>query len=279
MSSPDQRYPSLVGRSVIVTGGGRGLGREMALALTGAGADVIITAAKSEQQLKSVQAEATGPGTLISVLADVSSEADCQRVVAQALEAFGRADCLINNAGRGMRLVSETFTSEPCRFWQTSPDQWREIVDCNINGPFNMARAVTPSMLQQGFGKIINVSTSLQTMVRTGYSPYGPSKSALEAMSRVWADDLADTGISVNVLLPGGATDTELLPGGANRRGADGNLLSPELMREPILWLCADQSNGHTAERYIARNWQPSDDPDRAALASRDDSGELPRIM
>ena len=279
MSMPDQRYPSLVGRSVIVTGGGRGLGREMALALTGAGANVTITAAKSEQQLQSVQADVTGPGRLITAVADEANAADCERVVAQALESFGRVDCLVNNAGRGMRLVSETFTTEPCLFWQTSPDQWREIVDCNINGPFNMARAVARSMLQQGFGKIINISTSLQTMVRTGYSPYGPSKSALESMSRVWAEDLADSGVTVNVLLPGGATDTELLPGGASRRGADGNLLSPELMREPILWLCADQSNGHTAERYIARHWQPAEHPDKAAVAARDDSGELPRIM
>lgn len=279
MSTPDQRYPSLVGRSVIVTGGGRGLGCEMALALTAAGANVMITAAKSEQQLQAVQAKVSGPGRMISTVADAANPADCERVVAQTLESFGRVDCLVNNAGRGMRLVSETFTTEPCRFWQTPPEQWREIVDCNINGPFNMARAVTPSMLQQGFGKIINISTSLQTMVRTGYSPYGPSKSALEAMSRVWADDLAGSGVSVNVLLPGGATDTELLPGGADRRGADGNLLSPALMREPILWLCADQSNGHTARRYIARNWQPIDDPECAAAAARDDSGEHPRIM
>jgi len=279
MALPEQRFPSLVGRSVIVTGGGRGLGREMALALIEAGADVTITAAKSAQQLQAVQAAAKGPGKLITTLADAADATDCERVVAMALEHFGRVDCLVNNAGRGMRLVSETFTTEPCRFWQTSPEQWREIVDCNINGPFNMARAVTPSMLQQGFGKIINISTSQQTMVRSGYSPYGPSKSALEAMSRVWADDLAGTGVTVNVLLPGGATDTELLPGGANRRGADGNLLSPTLMREPVLWLCADQSNGHTAERYIARLWQPQDDPAQAAMAALDDSVELPRIM
>ncbi len=279
MSSAEKRYPSLSGRSVIITGGGRGLGREMALALIEAGALVTITAAKNEQQLQAVAAQVTGPGRLNTVLADASNTADCERVVSCTLEAFGRIDCLVNNAGRGMRLVSERFTTEPCHFWETSPEQWREIVDCNINGPFNMARAVTPLMLNQGFGKIINISTSMQTMVRTGYSPYGPSKSALEAMSRVWADDLADSGVTVNVLLPGGATDTDLLPAGRNRRGADGNLLSPALMREPVLWLCADQSNGHTAERYIARLWQPHDDPARAAAAARDDSGEVPRIM
>ena len=146
-----------------------------------------------------------------------------------------------------------------------------------------MARAITPHLVKQGHGKIINISTSLQTMVRTGYAPYGPSKAALEAMTRVWAQDLNNTGVTVNVLLPGGATDTALLPDMANKRGADGQLLSPSLMRSPILWLCADDSNGHTAERFIAKAWQieaeSNSDPKAAAISARDSTGEAPRLL
>ena len=142
-----------------------------------------------------------------------------------------------------------------------------------------MARAVTPYLVEQGFGKIINISTSLQTMVRRGYAPYGPSKAALEACSRVWAQDLENTGVSVNVLLPGGATDTALLPEMANKRGADGLLLAPEIMRAPILWLCADESNGHSGERYIAKEWDSELDPAEAARQARQTNSALPGIM
>lgn len=272
-------YSSLVGRSVIVTGGGRGLGREMALALIEAGANVMATAAASADELRALKQEADSSakhteryGTLQTTIADAASFADCERVVSETINAFGSVHSLVNNAGRGMRLVSETFTTRPCLFWETDPSDWQTIIDCNINGPFNMARAVTPHLVSQGFGKIINISTSLQTMTRTGYSPYGPSKAALEAASQVWARDLANTGVTVNILLPGGATDTALLPDMVNKRGADGQLLSPTLMRAPVLWLCADESDGHTAERYIAKAWPLGSDPTAAANAARDKS-------
>jgi NAD(P)-dependent dehydrogenase (short-subunit alcohol dehydrogenase family) len=268
-----QKYPSLKARSVIITGAGRGLGKEMALALAEAGAYVMATAAHSADELASLKQEAGSAGRIETMLADAANYADCEKVVAATLKAFGSVHCLVNNAGRGMRLVSETFTTKPCLFWETPPEHWKTIIECNINGPFNMARAVTPYLVKQGAGKIINISTSLQTMRRTGYSPYGPSKAALEAASRVWAADLAGTGVTVNVFLPGGATDTALLPDMANKRGADGQLLSPRLMRAPVLWLCADDSNNHNAERYIAKNWSLDTGPVAAANAARDTTG------
>lgn len=265
-----QTYASLKGRCVIVTGGGRGLGKEMTLALAAAGANVMATAAHSLDELAAVKQEAGSIGRVETMLADATSYAACEKVIAATRKVFGSVHCLVNNAGRGMRLVSETFTTKPCLFWETPPEHWKTIIECNINGPFNMARAITPHLVEQGFGKIINVSTSLQTMTRTGYSPYGPSKAALEAASQVWAADLVGTGVTVNILLPGGATDTALLPDMANKRGADGQLLHPSLMRAPILWLCADESNDHTAERYIAKQWTLDTNPEGAASAARD---------
>jgi 3-oxoacyl-[acyl-carrier protein] reductase len=177
-----------------------------------------------------------------------------------------------------MRVVSETFTTEPVRFWTVPVAAWRTIVDTNLTGAFQMARAAMPAMLAQRHGRIVNISTSDITMVRNGYSPYGPTKAGLEAASRVWAQDAAGTGVTVNVLLPGGASDTDLLPGGPNRRGADGNLLDPAIMRAPIVWL-ADAPKTVTGQRFVARLWNPALPPDEAAAAARSPAVDRPAIL
>lgn len=264
-----QAFPSLKNRVVLVTGGTRGLGREMALALAEAGARVAITG-KSEsaalhdsaQALRQVGSEA------LAIVADVRTPRDCERAVRLVCERYGRLDVLINNAGLGMRPVSETYIETPPKFWEADPAAWRDIVDTNINGVFNMSRASVPGMMAQRFGKLINLTTSANTMTRKGLSPYGPSKIAVEAMSRVWAKDLESTGVDVNVFLPGSATDTDILP---DTRRKDTSLLAPAIMRAGILWLCADQSNGQTAGRYVAKLWNESLPPDEAAAGARED--------
>ena len=250
--------PSLQNRVIIVTGGARGLGREMALALLEQGAKVIVTGASESDAMRETLSMAAAIGAtnrIAGIAADVSNFAACENALRFTIEKFGALHVLVNNAGQGMRLISETFNTMPVKFWEIEPQDWRRIIDTNVNGVFNMSRVCTPYLLAQGFGKIINVSTSDPTMVRQGYSPYGPSKAALEAMSKVWAQELADKGVDVNVYLPGGAADTDLLPPGENKRGADGNLLPAAIMRRGINWLCSDASNGHTGGRYVARLW------------------------
>ncbi len=151
-----------IGKAAIVTGAGRGLGRAMALGLAHAGIRVVATAARELAEIEAVAAEAeAGNGAIVPVLADVTRDADAQRVVATALERFGRLDILINNAGRGMKYVSETFMTEPTRFWEVEPDTWRTVIDTNVNGPFLMARAAVPHLVRAGWGRIINVSVSV----------------------------------------------------------------------------------------------------------------------
>ena len=270
-----KNYPSLKDRVVIVTGGGRGLGREMALELVAAGAKVLITGAEQSDELAKVvreSSDAFGQGRLLSIQADISDWNDTKKVRDVALEYFGAIHCLVNNAGRGMLLVAKDFTSRPALFWEAPPEGWCQIITTNVNGSFLMSRAIAPVMVEQGFGRIINVSTSLATMSRRGYSSYGPSKAALEAASVIWAKDLQDTGVTVNILLPGGSSDTKLLPDGSNRWGADGELLSPRLMRAPILWLCSDDSQNSTGLRYIARLWDNSLSRADAAKSALDKS-------
>ena len=249
---------SLIGRSVLITGGNRGLGREMAIHLAKAGVKLCITASKKGKafnQTSSELIEIVGRDNFLAEVVDVSDPKGMKKLAHSCIERFSKIDVLVNNAARGMRLISENYNTVPTKFWEADPTSWSNIIDTNIKGPFLATRAVIPYMINNKFGKIINISTSSQTMIRKGYSPYGPSKAFIEATSRTWANDLDGTGIDVNVLLPGGATDTDLLPPSINKKGADGNLLPPTVMNEAIAWLVSDLSNGITGGRFIARYW------------------------
>jgi NAD(P)-dependent dehydrogenase (short-subunit alcohol dehydrogenase family) len=250
--SPDER--PLSDLVAIVTGGGRGLGRAMALGLAGAGYRVVITAAREAAEIAAVVAEA-GAGRVVGIESDVTSAGDCARVVDAALWHFGRLDVLVNNAGRGMRYVSERFMTEPTRFWEADPDVYRMVIDTNVNGPFLMARVAVGPMIRAGWGRIVNVSVSRETMRRAGFSPYGPSKAALESETVVWAQDLAGTGVTVNALLPGGATATGMVPAGVSPE-IRASLLRPEVMVQPLLWLASARSDGVTGQRVIAKRWR-----------------------
>ena len=141
----------LAGRVAIVTGGGRGLGRAMTLGLANAGAAVVATASREPAEIESLSAAAP-QGRILPVIADVTSEDDCARAVATALERFGRLDILVNNAGRGMKYVSEDFMTAPTRFWETTPETWRLIIDTNVVGPFLMAREAAADHARGGMG-------------------------------------------------------------------------------------------------------------------------------
>jgi 3-oxoacyl-[acyl-carrier protein] reductase len=265
--SPRPSDGRLAGRVAIVTGGGRGLGRAMTLALASAGATVLATAARHEEEVAAVAAEAQ-PQRVIALRADVTRAEDCAGVVAAALRLTGRLDILVNNAGRGMKFVDERFLTEPTRFWTVDPEIWRMVIDTNVNGPFLMARAAVPAMLRAGWGRIINISMNRETMRRPGFSPYGPSKAALDSETIIWAGDLAGSGITVNALLPGGATLTGMIPDGTDA-AMRARMLDPSVIVPPLLWLASTASDGVTGTRFNASLWSG---PDEAAAAAA--SGE-----
>jgi NAD(P)-dependent dehydrogenase (short-subunit alcohol dehydrogenase family) len=247
---------ALNGRVAIVTGGGRGLGRAMALGLAKAGAIVVATAARERGEIEDFARDAdAGPGAVHAMLADVTREDDCAQTVATTLERFGRLDILVNNAGRGMKYVSEDFMTHPTRFWETPAAAWRLVIETNVVGPFLMARAAVPAMLERGWGRIVNISVNAETMRRRGFSPYGPSKAALESATMIWAQDLADSGITVNALLPGGATLTGMIPASFPDH-LRATLLDPAIMVPPLLWIASTQSDGITGRRFIATEWR-----------------------
>ena len=257
----------LSGKTAIVTGAGRGIGRSMALGLARAGANVAITAARSRDEIGQVVEEVArfpASGAIHPILADVASEADCERVVKETLHEFGGIHILVNNAGRGMRFVSEKFFDTPTKFWETDPSVWEMIISTNVNGPFLMARAAAPIMMKKRWGRIVNISINHETMSRRGFSPYGPSKAALESETIIWAQDLAGTGVTVNALLPGGATDTGMVPQDIPAHLRQ-KLLHPDIMIAPLLWLVSKEASGVTGSRVVASLWDSSLPAEQAA--------------
>jgi NAD(P)-dependent dehydrogenase (short-subunit alcohol dehydrogenase family) len=237
-------------RVAIVTGGGRGIGRAIALGYARAGAQVIISVARNRAEAEAVVEESRSlTGTVAAVQADVTVPGDVDRLVERALSPSGRIDVLVNNAARGMRFVNERFMSEPLPFWEADPAAWRMVMETNIVGVFLMSRAVMPHMLAAGRGSIVNVTINHQTMVRRGFSPYGPSKAALEAMTEVWAQELDGTGVVINLLLPGGATATGMVPDDVPDHV---ELLSPEIVVPGALHLAVTERSG---ERIVGTDW------------------------
>jgi NAD(P)-dependent dehydrogenase (short-subunit alcohol dehydrogenase family) len=240
-------------RVAIVTGGGRGIGRAIALGYAAAGADVVISVARSPAEADEVVAAAAElPGSIRAVQADVTAPADVDRLLERTLAINGRIDVLVNNAARGMRFVNERFMSDPLPFWEADPEAWRLVMETNTVGVFLMSRAVVPHMLAAGRGSIINVTINHETMVRRGFSPYGPSKAALEAMTRIWAQELEGTGVQINLLAPGGATATGMVPDGVPE-GLE--LLAPDIVVAPALHLATASSSG---QRILGTEWRQS---------------------
>ena len=255
----------------VVTGGGRGLGAAMALGLARAGYRVVVTAAREAAEIEAIAAEA-GDDRVYPLVADVTREEDCERVVDAALARFGSLDILVNNAGRGMKYISSSFMTEPTRFWEADASAWRSVIDTNINGPFLMARAAVRPMLRGRWGRIINISMNRDTMQRAGFSPYGPSKAALESETIIWAQDLAGTGVTVNALLPGGATLTGMIPPGVPQH-VRASLLDPGIMIRPLLWMVSPASDGITGKRLVANRWRMDVDGAAAAQSAMLDAG------
>jgi NAD(P)-dependent dehydrogenase (short-subunit alcohol dehydrogenase family) len=171
-----------------------------------------------------------------------------------------------------MKYVSESFITEPTRFWEVAPETWRLVIDTNVNGPFLMACAAAPQMMRQGWGRIVNVSISHGTMRRKGFSPYGPSKAALESETVIWAQDLAETGVTVNALLPGGATLTGMIPASIPAELLK-TMLDPVVMVPPLLWLASERSDGVTGERFVAQRWRIDGTEEEAVKAARENAG------
>lgn len=245
---------SLEGIRALVTGATSGLGLAMADALLAAGAQVAM-AARPTPRLAGVVAARRDAGQLATATPmDVRDEG----AVAEAAEAlvgrWGGIDLVVNNAGIGMRAVNATFFSDPRPFFEVAPEAFRDAVATNLTGYFLVARAFAPLLVGQGGGRIVNVSMNHATMRRRGFVPYGPSRAGAEALSLIMTEDLRPYGVAVNLLLPGGATATGMIPEGLPDE-ARRQLLPPSVMGPPIVFLASAEASGITGARIVAREW------------------------
>jgi len=240
----------LENKVAIITGGGRGIGKAIAEAFAHEGAKVVVTAARQKDEIEAVASKIDG----VAVRADVSRMEDVLQLVDAVMAQFGRIDILVNNAARGMKFVNANFMTGPNPFWEANPDMWRMVIDTNINGVFLMTRAVIPFMLKQKSGRIINISVNDGTMKRKGFSPYGPSKAALESMSIIWSQELEGSRITLNVLLPGGATDTGMIPDSFSESQRS-ELINPAVMGPPAVYLASDEAKEMNGQRIVAIEW------------------------
>jgi len=249
-------------KTAIVTGGASGIGKAMALGLVGAGYTVLVVD-RNPATLATMPAAAAGlSGSVITMEADLSQPDSFDRIVAEALKPTGRIDVLLNVAGVGQAAVKADQRQNPIRAWEITPEQWARFLAVNATAPIMMARAVVPHMLKAGKGRVITVTTSLGTMVREGYLLYGSSKAAAESSMAVLAADLKGTGVTANVLVPGGVTNTPLV---GENAGDPAKMLQPEIMVKPLLWLVSDAADAVSGRRFIAADWDSSVPADQAA--------------
>ena len=184
----------LDGKVALITGGARGLGRTMAIALAEAGADVALAGRSRDTcEAAAVEIAAATGRTIRAFQADVAAAADVTRLAGEVTAACGSIDILVNNAGTNIRG----------KITDLSEADWDTVVDTNLKGPFLCSRAIGPQMAARGWGRVINLGSILSVIALPGRAPYASSKAGILGLTRVLALEWAGTGVTCNAICPG----------------------------------------------------------------------------
>jgi NAD(P)-dependent dehydrogenase (short-subunit alcohol dehydrogenase family) len=252
-------------RVAIVTGAAGGIGTAMVRGLLAAGIRVAGVDRDREplEGLASNAGEQDKAADLLTIQTDLTNDSAVSEITQATHARFGRIDILVNNAGIGPGAIRPDSWQRPLKFWEITSDQWRRFVAVHTTAPLALTNAVVSEMMHRGWGRIVNVTTSLGTMLNAGSPTYGPSKAALEALSAIMAKDLDGTGVTVNVLVPGGVTNTPMI---SDEAGFDrAKLIQPDVMVAPLLWLVSDTAGKVTGRRFLGVHWDPRLPPEEAA--------------
>ena len=236
---------TLAGRRILVTGGGRGIGRSIALACARRGARVALTA-RTEDQLLAVadEVQAAG-GTAVPLVCDVGDVVQVEQMVEDAAKALGGIDTLVNNAGGG---------TEHAAVAESTPDLWVACIAANLVGTYACARFVLPGMIANGGGKIINIGSGMGHEARANSSSYNTAKAAVWMFTKCLAMEVWQHGIDVNEIVPGPV----LTPLTADRFTLDGpppfapseRVKLPEEVAELTIWLASQPPGGPTGQSF-----------------------------
>jgi NAD(P)-dependent dehydrogenase (short-subunit alcohol dehydrogenase family) len=235
----------LRGKVVMITGASRGLGRALALAFAREGVSLVINS-RSEDALEPVAGEAKETGAeVLAIPADVSVEAEVERLVNESVRRFGGIDVLVNNAGvLGPRVPIEEYPE----------DEWRKVLDANLTAPFLLTRTVIPRMPEGG--SIINMTSGVSVEGRAEWGAYSVSKFGLEGLTQILAAELKERGIRVNSVDPGGMR-TEMRAAAYPDEDPT-TRITPEENTDVFLYLASDESREVTGERFKAQEFQPA---------------------
>ena len=248
-------------RVVLLTGAAGGLGTVMTLALLKAG-HAVAAADRDNAALEKLSAASSSYGErFLPLTADVADIAQCDALTAKTIAHFGRIEGVINNAGIGPSSLRPDAEKHHPSIEELTPEVWDRFFAINLRPALVLMRAVLAPMRKQKWGRIINNTTSYRTMLRV--LPYGATKSAFESLSAVWAAELAGSGITVNVLVPGGPTDTAFVADAAGWKREQ--MLRPQIMGQPASWLMSDAADSFTGRRITAAEWDITLDADEAA--------------
>ena len=263
-------HKQLQGQVAIITGGGRGIGKAIATQLAQLGAAVVVTA-RSEAQVEAVAADLRAMGAqAIGVTGDISDAAQVAKIVERTLQSFGRVDILVNNAGV-IWPVDEVVDSDPAA--------WAYNIQVNLVGPFYLTRQLLPMMIEQKYGRIVNVSSGAAVNPIVGASAYSTAKAGMDMFTRALAQEIIDTGVTINSYHPG-MVDTEMQ---VDLRSVDTagaafslnrfhdayekkELRSPEVVARGVTWLAGPWSAQHSGQifRITDEEWLHQVDADLA---------------
>ncbi len=235
-------HESLVGKVVLVTGAGHGIGRAIAERFAGSGSSVIVNDIDGARAGEVVSAIEAAGGTAMATVADVSDSESVASMFDATMTAHGRIDVLVNNAG----LVSPML-----HFFEADEEWWRRIIDVNLTGHFLVSHPVARVMAKQGGGSIINMSSGGATRAHRAFTAYDATKGGIEALTRAMALDLGPYGIRVNALMPGSIDTHGLDLEQRTRRGENvplGRIGEPFDMTGAALFLASDDASYITGD-------------------------------
>ena len=241
----------LRGRVAIITGAGQGIGRHFAEVLAAEGAAVVIAERDPGRAEAVADALRADGARAIGVATDIADLASVQAMRDAAVAAFGGIDILVNNAARMSDLQRRPF-------WQIPVEEFDNVLDINIGGSFRVSATVAPGMIERGWGRIINLSSSTILMGHPLYLHYVASKAALDGMTRAMARELSDTGVTVNAVLPG-----QIITGDGNvgqNEAAVGRVLARQFVKRSgkpvdlsglLIWLASSASDFATGQSFV----------------------------
>ncbi|MEW6266265.1 MAG: glucose 1-dehydrogenase [Thermodesulfobacteriota bacterium] len=245
-SASNRRHYGLAGHVALVTGGGQGIGRAVALGLAREDVIVLVNGRTWEKLEKVVQEIEASGGQALGLAAHVENKEEVAAMVDQAIKAFGRIDFLVNNAG----------VSRSAFFTEMTEEDWDLVLDINLKGSFLVGQAVARHMIENGFGRIVNLCSIASFAGQEGRANYASSKAGLLALTQVMAQELARYNIRVNAVAPA-LIETELIRRAVPKdfleevildRKPLGRMGQPEEVAEVILFLLSEGSNYMTGE-------------------------------